>query len=530
MEDNFMSIFKPKWKNRDEGKALKGLEQQSDSKTLVEVTRESEHPSVRIAAVKKLSDPESLRIIARENMHMDVANEAAMRISDQKHLLDIALHSKHAGIAAVEKLSIQEDILLVALTANDEETAKTAVKRLTNREHIYQVATRSRNGAAQIFALSKLNDEGLHAIVVLTDLDKNVRLAAVKMLQDPVKLSIIISGNTDSDIRIAAVNNISDQETLKQIANNDADSKVRLAATVKIKQLFDEIMKPIINSSGALLYDEKNENAKEQVLKQILENGETGERYLLDFLTRDALVKDGYFLLNHYGDAAHAKWLDKAQIVRALVVIKSDVVVERLGTFLLCMGKENDFAIVFQSALANILGLLGAYEILEKFVDSKQRVPAVMLAKDYLRLHSLGIDQNACNRRDIYGIAPLIDAAEKGDQPRVNTLLDEGADINIIRGDSNDLGQTALYCAAVRNNKELVRMLLSRGADPNIADLYGLFPLQRAAAMGLYEIAELLLKAKANVKQTTLTGKTALAWAIQNKHLDIAQLLGKYGA
>lgn len=301
-------------------------------------------------------------------------------------------------------------------------------------------------------------------------------------------------------------------------------------AGITANPLFDDIMKPFINASGSLFFDENQETAQEQALKQVLEKGEAGERYLLDFLTRDAVVQDGYFLLKPCGDAAQDQWIKKVKIVRALALAKSGFVKERLGALLLCKGKETAFAVGFQPAVANMLGLLGAYDILKKLVKSGQQVPAVTLAQDYLRLHSLGVDQKACNRRDPYGIAPLADAADKCDLPRVTALLDEGADIHIIRGDWDHVGQTALFCATVRKNEEIVRLLLSRGADPNIADLYGSFPLQRAAAMGLDGIAELLLKAKANVKQTTLTGKSALVWATQNGHQTIALLLRKYGA
>ncbi len=72
----------------------------------------------------------------------------------------------------------------------------------------------------------------------------------------------------------------------------------------------------------------------------------------------------------------------------------------------------------------------------------------------------------------------LLLAAGKGDVAAVGALLDKGANVNADNGH----GVTALAYAADQANVELAKLLLARGANPNIQDLeYGKPPLRVAA-------------------------------------------------
>ena len=68
------------------------------------------------------------------------------------------------------------------------------------------------------------------------------------------------------------------------------------------------------------------------------------------------------------------------------------------------------------------------------------------------------------NKRDHYGLTPLIQAAISNNLDIAKLLLEHNAEVN--RGDI--AGCTALYWAAENNNYELCELLLKHGANPNL--------------------------------------------------------------
>jgi len=67
----------------------------------------------------------------------------------------------------------------------------------------------------------------------------------------------------------------------------------------------------------------------------------------------------------------------------------------------------------------------------------------------------------------------------------IQALLDGGADPNA----RNEPGQTPLHYAAGHGNREMVGMLISRGADPGLADCDGVTPADEARKAGYDELA-----------------------------------------
>ena len=131
----------------------------------------------------------------------------------------------------------------------------------------------------------------------------------------------------------------------------------------------------------------------------------------------------------------------------------------------------------------------------------------------------------AINQQNIYGITPLIIAAEKNNCPIINILLNHGADINksnkrgftpliyatahgstdavqcllnnphIVIDQQNKYGVTALIEAIQTENMVIIQHLLEAGADPEIATFEGLTPLHAAQETGDQEIIDLILSA-----------------------------------
>jgi ankyrin repeat protein len=101
-----------------------------------------------------------------------------------------------------------------------------------------------------------------------------------------------------------------------------------------------------------------------------------------------------------------------------------------------------------------------------------------------------------------------------------------------------NLGQTPLTAAAQFGQVEVARLLLSKGADPNLRDGGGLSstPLATAARHGQLEMCRVLLDAGADPNLPSnpqLVGEganwTALDWALQANHAAIADLLRQRG-
>jgi hypothetical protein len=81
-------------------------------------------------------------------------------------------------------------------------------------------------------------------------------------------------------------------------------------------------------------------------------------------------------------------------------------------------------------------------------------------------------------------------AARKGDAATVKAFLDKGVDVNT----KTRYGATALSYACDKGHTEVVRLLLERGANPDVKDtFYGATPMGWAAPKGFTEIVGLLI-------------------------------------
>ncbi len=127
----------------------------------------------------------------------------------------------------------------------------------------------------------------------------------------------------------------------------------------------------------------------------------------------------------------------------------------------------------------------------------------------------------------------LMYAAGHGNKNLVEFYLSKGADVNATdcSVDESDASKTALTMAACMGHAEIVDLLLKKGSNINFQSTLRLTTaLIEAAIFGRKEVVQLLLVSGANSKVIDSEGKTALAYAQENGHDEIAELLSSgYG-
>ena len=121
------------------------------------------------------------------------------------------------------------------------------------------------------------------------------------------------------------------------------------------------------------------------------------------------------------------------------------------------------------------------------------------------------------------GYFPLGLAAFFGHAEIVRLLLTRGADVNLAS--RNSARVTALHGAVTRGAADIVRVLLERGANPNVRQEGGFAPLHSAAAAGHEGIVRLLVEHGAETSPRSDQGKTPRDMAIERSKPEVAKWL-----
>lgn len=124
-------------------------------------------------------------------------------------------------------------------------------------------------------------------------------------------------------------------------------------------------------------------------------------------------------------------------------------------------------------------------------------------------------------------VEQLFDCARNGDTATLEKPLQMGLAPNLR--DSN--GNSLLMLASYNGHAELTRLLLTHGADPELANLRNQTPLAGAAFKGFTDIAQILIdQGAAEVNAVTPDGKTPLMFAAMFNQIEILELLLSKGA
>jgi outer membrane protein assembly factor BamB len=164
--------------------------------------------------------------------------------------------------------------------------------------------------------------------------------------------------------------------------------------------------------------------------------------------------------------------------------------------------------------------------------------PALVDGKIYLRtdrnMYAFfnAKDESGQIRRDIVvkeernQAKSLYEATANGNIELVKSLISSGADVNT----PNIWGWTPLYIASGTGKKDIVKLLVTEGADVNAPNKTGETPLHFAVSNGQRDIVELLLDHGADMNVKNNSGQSPLFLAFQGSNKEITELLIDKGA
>ncbi|KAM4722329.1 cyclin-dependent kinase 4 inhibitor C [Rhinophrynus dorsalis] len=111
-------------------------------------------------------------------------------------------------------------------------------------------------------------------------------------------------------------------------------------------------------------------------------------------------------------------------------------------------------------------------------------------------------------------------AAARGDLEQLEVLLERAPDVDV----PNRFGRTALQVMRL-GNPSIARLLLSRGANPNLKDRTGFSVLHDAARAGFQDTVQTLLDFNADVNIQDNEGNLPLHLAAKEGHLPVVKFL-----
>ena len=129
-------------------------------------------------------------------------------------------------------------------------------------------------------------------------------------------------------------------------------------------------------------------------------------------------------------------------------------------------------------------------------------------------------DVNCVNQVNDFGFSPLILAAYRGNFEVAKYLITIVNDINYQSPEG-----TALMAAVMRNNTELILLLIEKKANLDLTSQNGVTALMLATQFKSIEIIKILLQNKANKLLKDNEGKTAFEYAVNTNNETIIKLL-----
>jgi ankyrin repeat protein len=162
-------------------------------------------------------------------------------------------------------------------------------------------------------------------------------------------------------------------------------------------------------------------------------------------------------------------------------------------------------------------------EVILKHVDDITIFEAAALGKKDLVAKSLEENPSLIHEYSDDGFTPLGLASYFGSEDVVRLLLLKGADPNV--SSKNGYEVYPIHSAVASNYDMVAKMLIEAGAEVNVVQMSGVTPLHSAAHSGNIDLLIVLLEAGADVNALTEDGKTPADKASEKGFSEIAKIL-----
>lgn len=199
-----------------------------------------------------------------------------------------------------------------------------------------------------------------------------------------------------------------------------------------------------------------------------------------------------------------------------IAVIKNDVA-------LIDEKDENGVSILMTLAYHGLNDALAAAIDLKKSFTFHE---AVVCGKmEVVQEYIIYSDFDAINKHSDDGFTPVCLAAFFNQMAIAKLLVAKGADPNISA--TNPSQVNALHSAVAKQNYELCEFLIENGANVNSTQMQQVTPLHSAVHRGNIELVQLLVTQGALTTASMENGDTPIAIAEREGHLEIANYLKK---
>jgi ankyrin repeat protein len=170
------------------------------------------------------------------------------------------------------------------------------------------------------------------------------------------------------------------------------------------------------------------------------------------------------------------------------------------------------------------LGFLISFSLLSGCAETEKKA-ALSDNSDYIR-NIISENPDRINQIDEDGNSFLHLAVRAGNADIVKFLISKGADVNI----KDIYGQTPIQIAPHIGNAEVVIQLVSKGAEINIKNSIGRTPLHDTVYHNQFQIVKYLVSQGAEINTKDIRSKTPLHDGVINNNVEISKYLITKGA